>query len=354
MNLPILRYFHPVLPSRGLRRVPVSVQIGGLKYVLFRDTAGRAAALDEACPHRRAPLSIGRVRPDGRLACAYHGWNFDGGGRGRSPSCPELTNLGTRAYQVVERWGYLWLAQLETPLSAFPDLGWEGFDFAGCISRLVQAPLEVTLDNISEDEHFPFVHRSFGWNQAGCSEVSVETATFADRSEVRYQGPQRRSPWAPLGGVRTGDLFHNQWSTRFDPVRTVYSFGWRDAKSGCERPIITRPAVFLVPETATRTRIQMLLFLRIGPSLQRWLRPLMHALARHISSIELTRDVQLIEAAATAPSTLQGMRLTRFDRALVHNRRLLQALYWEEAAEQEGLPQPADATARRAVSEIAE
>ena len=35
---------------------------------------------DDACPHRLAPLSDGRIDKLGRLQCAYHGWCFNGSG----------------------------------------------------------------------------------------------------------------------------------------------------------------------------------------------------------------------------------------------------------------------------------
>lgn len=327
MSPDLLRFYHPVLPSKTLRQHPVQVELAGLKYVLFRDAAGRPAALDDACPHRRAPLSLGTVRPDGRLVCPYHGWSFDTEGHGQSPSSPTLKRCDTHAYQIIERFDYLWLASRELPRAAFPSLRWEDFEFAGSLSVPVRAPLELALDNISEDEHFPYIHTSFGWDEGGLPQVNVETATFADHTEVRYRGPQRASAWAPFGGVRRGDIFHNEWYTRFEPVHTVYTFGWTDPRSGRERPITTRVAVFLVPETPTRTRLHMLLFLRITPSLQRRLLRVMAWLARRIASKELARDVQLIEAVATAPSTLKGMRLTRFDHALIHNRKLLNTIY---------------------------
>ena len=31
-------------------------------------------------PHRLAPLSEGRVEPDGTLLCSYHAWRFSGDG----------------------------------------------------------------------------------------------------------------------------------------------------------------------------------------------------------------------------------------------------------------------------------
>jgi len=328
MNAGVLRYFHPVLPSRHLRRRPVCVRVAGARYVLFRDGGGRAAALDEECPHRRAPLSLGRVREDGRLACPYHGWSFDAHGTGRSPACPELKHCDTRAYQVVERFGYVWLAERTTAAAAFPALGGEAFRFAGSVSATFSAPMEVVLDNISEDEHFPYVHTTFGWDEAGAREVALETRRFEDRSEVQLSARQRRSPWGRLGGVHSGDRFHNQWVTRFDPVHAVYTFWWEDPVSGGRRPVRTRAAVFLVPEAEALTRAHMFLFLDIRPSPQHLLRWLTHWMARRIASLELSRDAALTAQVAAAPVGLAGMRLMRFDEALIHNRKLLDRIYW--------------------------
>src|SRR5687768_15590789 len=95
----VTRFFHPVLAAKRLRDKPVRVTIAGQAFVLWRDGAGRAAAFVDACPHRKAPLSAGRVRPDGRLQCPYHGWNFDADGHGRSPSQPKLEKCDATAMQ---------------------------------------------------------------------------------------------------------------------------------------------------------------------------------------------------------------------------------------------------------------
>ena len=54
---------------------------------------------------------------------------------------------------MVERHGYLWLADRGTPEAALPALLWEGFELAGSFTQLFEAPLHVALDNFSEDEH---------------------------------------------------------------------------------------------------------------------------------------------------------------------------------------------------------
>ena len=55
---------------------PVPVRILSEKIVLFRKTDGQVAALEDACPHRKLPLSMGRIKGD-QIECGYHGMMFD-------------------------------------------------------------------------------------------------------------------------------------------------------------------------------------------------------------------------------------------------------------------------------------
>jgi len=57
---------------------PLSTDIGDQPLVLWRDAGGVARALEDRCPHRRAPLSRGCVRENGWIQCGYHGWSYDG------------------------------------------------------------------------------------------------------------------------------------------------------------------------------------------------------------------------------------------------------------------------------------
>ncbi len=57
--------------------------------VIGRDTAGKAFALRDICPHRAFPLSFGQF--DGTaVECAYHGWQFDAH-TGQCLTIPSLT-----------------------------------------------------------------------------------------------------------------------------------------------------------------------------------------------------------------------------------------------------------------------
>ena len=66
--------------SAELRSEPRAVTIQSKPLVLFRARGGAPTALLDRCPHRNVPLSMGRVR-SGEIACAYHGWRFDGAGQ---------------------------------------------------------------------------------------------------------------------------------------------------------------------------------------------------------------------------------------------------------------------------------
>jgi phenylpropionate dioxygenase-like ring-hydroxylating dioxygenase large terminal subunit len=243
-----------------------------------------------------------------------------------------LRHCDVAGYQVAERYDYLWLAERTTPREDLRHFADGDFRFAGTISTVFEASLPLALDNISEDEHFAFIHSTFGWSPQAAAEVEMVTERHPEHSHVRLTGIQRPSLLAPFGGVHSGDRFHNEWWTWFSPVHSVYQFWWEDPVAGARRPITTRAVVYLVPETKRRTRAHMFLFLAMRPSLQRALRPLSAWLARRVALLELRRDARFVAHLADTPTTLRGMRLTRFDSALIHNRKLLRALYWGRGA----------------------
>ena len=51
---------------------PLGRAVCGERIVFYRGPDGRATALEDWCPHRGAPLSLGRVA-EGKLVCGYHG-----------------------------------------------------------------------------------------------------------------------------------------------------------------------------------------------------------------------------------------------------------------------------------------
>jgi phenylpropionate dioxygenase-like ring-hydroxylating dioxygenase large terminal subunit len=60
---------------------PLEIEIMGHKFAVWKSAKSVWSVLANECPHRMAPLSLGRVDPlTDCLECPYHGWQFDGGG----------------------------------------------------------------------------------------------------------------------------------------------------------------------------------------------------------------------------------------------------------------------------------
>src|SRR3546814_7176893 len=57
---------------------PLGINIGDQPVVLWRDKQGIVRALEDRCPHRRAPLSLGCIRDNGWIQCGYHVWSYEG------------------------------------------------------------------------------------------------------------------------------------------------------------------------------------------------------------------------------------------------------------------------------------
>ncbi|PVB60125.1 aromatic ring-hydroxylating dioxygenase subunit alpha [Labrenzia sp. 011] len=78
--------------------------------VMYRKTDGTIAALEDRCPHRLLPLSLGTRKGDD-IQCGYHGMTFDCDGK--CVRIPGQSNLPSSAYVVSypvhERHGIVWI-----------------------------------------------------------------------------------------------------------------------------------------------------------------------------------------------------------------------------------------------------
>src|SRR5712671_6566934 len=97
------------LPQSG--RDPLHVELLGESFVSFRNEKGEIGLLDEACCHRGASLTVGRVENCG-IRCIYHGWLFSP--TGTVLETPNVTDprfkdrVKARAYPVREAGGLIW------------------------------------------------------------------------------------------------------------------------------------------------------------------------------------------------------------------------------------------------------
>eukprot|EP00968_Pinguiococcus_pyrenoidosus_P004972 scaffold320_cov367-Pinguiococcus_pyrenoidosus.AAC.7 len=115
-------YWFPVasLLAMGVKREstaavqPRQVELAGDTYVVWRPEGGDFSVMTDACPHRLAPLSEGRVAENGCVECPYHGWQFaPHGACTKIPQAPEAERLeakapGARAFPTVVTGDLLW------------------------------------------------------------------------------------------------------------------------------------------------------------------------------------------------------------------------------------------------------
>lgn len=80
----------PVAHSDEVHQHPGAFHLGSRALAVYRDLGGTVRAVEDRCPHRRLPLSMGRLTEDGSIQCPYHGWSFDGA-TGRCTAIPNLS-----------------------------------------------------------------------------------------------------------------------------------------------------------------------------------------------------------------------------------------------------------------------
>jgi phenylpropionate dioxygenase-like ring-hydroxylating dioxygenase large terminal subunit len=322
----ILDHWHPVLPSRQLRAKPVGVRLAGRNLVVFRTDSNAIGALEDQCPHRRMRLSKGSVQ-QGRLQCPYHGWSFDSAGQGVSPGTPRL-HAQAAAFEVREAYGAVWVKPAGGG-GFFPTFAVAGYRHMCTLEHHMQAPLELALDNFSEIEHTGVVHLAFGFDPERMAEVEVQVESTDQTVSVRNAGPHKRLSWAlgQLFGVRRRHWFYSEWTTYFSPVYLVIDHWWADPSTGREALVRWRVIVLLTPLSDCETGVWSFAYAR-----SRWPVPgggldLFPWLMRSQLDAEIQLDVNLVENLASQDPSIDGMKLSRFDRVLGLNRERIERLY---------------------------
>lgn len=150
--------------SRDLTDNLVAITMLDEPVVIFRKSGGEVAVLEDRCPHRHLPLSMG-VHAGDAIRCGYHGMSIDGAGRCVNVPNQEFVppNARVRAYPAVERHGWVWVWMGEAE-AADPDLV---PDFSLLVSPAhaavgktnhVRADYRLVTDNLMDLSHAGFVH----------------------------------------------------------------------------------------------------------------------------------------------------------------------------------------------------
>ncbi len=208
---------------------PLGRRICDHAMVFYRPAAGQVACVEDFCPHRGAPLSLGRVR-DGQLVCGYHGLVM--GGDGRCVAMPGQRVQGfpaIRAYPVVERGGFVWVwpgdAALADP-AMLPSLAWErdGWTYGGGLYH-VGCDYRLMIDNLMDLTHETYVHATT-IGQPEIEEAPVRTKVDGDHVVTsRYMHDLHAPPFwrtALRGNGLADDVKVDRWQVcHFTPPSHV-------------------------------------------------------------------------------------------------------------------------------------
>ena len=142
--------------------------------VFTRRSDGRVSALDDRCPHRFAPLSMGRIEGD-RIVCGYHGLEFDGSGacvRNPHPSGKIPMAARVRSYPVVEKHSgvWIWMGERAADPALIPDFSKLDDTSGGpAVTRrdhiVMDVPYDLIVDNLLDCSHTSFLHDGLLGNQ---------------------------------------------------------------------------------------------------------------------------------------------------------------------------------------------
>ncbi len=140
----------------------------GEPLVFYRTREGQPVALEDACPHRKLPLSHGSLVDD-TVVCGYHGLTFDcNGACVQAPTQEGVIPPAARvlSYPVVDRWDLLWVWMGE-PAQADPDEIYHIANFdnpawgktRGGAMDIACHYLLIT-DNLLDPSHVAWVHKT--------------------------------------------------------------------------------------------------------------------------------------------------------------------------------------------------
>ncbi len=151
---------------------PLARTILGQSVVIFLTESGRPVALEDRCPHRFVPLSLGHVVGE-NIQCGYHGATFDCEGKcvlvpGQDMVPPKAH---VQSFPVIKKYGYYWIWMGDQGLSTSTD-SIPGFlyrsdhpDWDGGYGHFesIQANYNLINDNLFDITHAEYVHPgSFG------------------------------------------------------------------------------------------------------------------------------------------------------------------------------------------------
>ncbi len=170
---------------------PLARTILNMPVVLFKTESGKVAALEDRCPHRFVPLSLGKVVGE-NIQCGYHGAQFGVTGAFQLvPGQNTVPNSCVKRYPTTEKHGYIWIwmgaPELSSDTSSIPEFFYRGdhpgWDGGYGHFESIQAGYGLINDNLFDITHAEYVHPgSFGGEEMRFYRRLQEGDDFVDQN----------------------------------------------------------------------------------------------------------------------------------------------------------------------------
>lgn len=241
---------------------PLGRRICDEPMVFYRGEDGRVAALEDFCPHRGAPLSLGFVE-DGVLVCGYHGLAMGEDGRTRAMPGQRVRGFPCiRRFPVQERHGFVWVwpgAEEQADAALIPRLEWaESPDWAyGGGLYHIHCDYRLMIDNLMDLTHETYVHAS----SIGQKEIDEAAPTTRVEGDEVITSRHMQNVMAPpfwrialRGNGLADDVAVDRWQIcRFTPPSHVLiEVGVAHAGHGGYQAPAERKAASIVVDFITR------------------------------------------------------------------------------------------------------
>jgi len=241
---------------------PVARTVLSRPLVVFKDAEGAVHALEDRCPHRGVPLSMGQV-VGGNIRCAYHGLEFDGSGACvRNPHIrADPGRLQVRRYPVALRHDAVWVWMGEADRadpSRIPDYGLFGAGVPGYRAIRgylgVAADYRLVIDNLLDLSHAEYLHA----NTVGTSGSAGSVKTSLDAEEDRVTVLRKVFDLAPSAvfkpvWTRTERIDHQANMTWRPPSHLMLDLGIMPPGGELSEGLHFPSAHILTPETERST-----------------------------------------------------------------------------------------------------
>lgn len=305
--------------------------IADIPILFVRGDNGDVAALRDECPHRFAPLSLGKISSE-RVECGYHGICFDLKGKCvANPHGPVISALSVRTFPCVSAYRAIWV-WLGDPDAADPA-AIPPLEFVERSTRTsethgyepISADYQLCSDNILDASHADYLHAATLGGGSMTRAVSKVTAD-GDRVRVEWLAEKDVAPPALAAALPDGRAPADVWISVdwWAPGVMILRFGAAPAGRRESESVETTNAHVMTPETAGRTHYffwTTRTFRTDDLAFNEFLRDIALQAFRH-------EDKRMLEGQqlriGNEPLEKKGPALLRTDAASTHARRLMQ------------------------------